>query len=142
MVRDYELMVVFDPNLDETGLEAQKDRIAGSITQRQGTIVGIDEWGRRRLAYPIGRLRDGVYVLYRLNLTPGSTVEIERGLKLMEFVVRHLLVRVEEHAAPTSPTPTPTPTAEATRTAEATPTADETPTADAPAAEQPEAAAV
>jgi small subunit ribosomal protein S6 len=138
VVRDYELMVVFDPNLDETGLEAQKDRIAGSIAQRQGTIVGIDEWGRRRLAYPIGRLRDGVYVLYRLNLTPGTTVEIERGLKLMESVVRHLLVRVEEHAAPARPTPSPTPAAEVTPAAEETPTAE----ADVPAAEQPEAAAV
>jgi small subunit ribosomal protein S6 len=94
-VRDYELMVVLDPNLDDTAVEALNNRIAGMVTQRGGTIESVDNWGRKRLAYPIGRYRDGVYILTRMQLPPTAAVEIERQLKLTETVIRHLLVRAE-----------------------------------------------
>ena len=94
-MRDYELMVVLDPNLDETALEAINTRIQTLVTQRGGTIENVDGWGRRRLAYPIGRYRDGFYVLSRVQLPPNAAVEIERALKLNESVIRHLLVRAE-----------------------------------------------
>jgi small subunit ribosomal protein S6 len=57
-VRDYELMVVLDPNLDEAAIDALNARIQTMSTQRGGTIENVDVWGRRRLAYPIGRYRD------------------------------------------------------------------------------------
>jgi small subunit ribosomal protein S6 len=94
-VREYELMVVLDPNLDDAAIEAMNTRIQNLVTQRGGTIENVDFWGRRRLAYPIGRFRDGVYVLTRLQLPPEAAVEIERALKLTESVIRHLLVRAE-----------------------------------------------
>ena len=94
-MRDYELMVVLDPNLDDAAIEAMNNRIHTLVTQRGGTIENVDAWGRRRLAYPIGRFRDGVYILTRLQLPPGATVEIERALKLTESIIRHLLVRAE-----------------------------------------------
>jgi small subunit ribosomal protein S6 len=101
-VRDYELMVVLDPNLDDAAVEAMTTRVSSLITQRGGSVDNVDQWGRRRLAYPIGRYRDGVYILTRLSLNPGLTSEIERALKLTESVIRHLLVRVDELApAPT-----------------------------------------
>jgi small subunit ribosomal protein S6 len=92
-VRDYELMVVLDPNLDETGIDALSTRIQSLVTQRGGTVDNVDTWGRKRLAYPIGRFRDGFYILHRLQLPPNAAVEIERALKLTESVIRHLLVR-------------------------------------------------
>jgi small subunit ribosomal protein S6 len=88
-------MVVLDPNLDDAAVEALNTRIQSLATQRGGIIEGIDNWGRRRLAYPIGRYRDGVYILYRLQLPPNAAAEIERALKLTESVIRHLLVRAE-----------------------------------------------
>ncbi len=94
-MRDYELMVVLDPNLDDSALEAMNTRITTLISQRGGTSENVDGWGRRRLAYPIGRFRDGFYVLSRLKLPPNAAVEIERALKLNESVIRHLLVRAE-----------------------------------------------
>jgi len=93
-------MVVLDPNLDETALEAMNNRIQTLITQRGGSSENVDGWGRRRLAYPIGRFRDGYYVLSRVQLPPTATVEIERALKLNESVIRHLLVRSEGLVAP------------------------------------------
>jgi small subunit ribosomal protein S6 len=100
VVRDYELMVVLDPNLDEAAIEAMNTRIGGLVTQRGGTVENVDTWGRKRLAYPIGRFRDGFYILNRLQLPPNAATEIERALKLTESVLRHLLVRSEGLSAP------------------------------------------
>jgi small subunit ribosomal protein S6 len=94
-VREYELMVVLDPGMDDTAVEALNTRIANMVSQRGGTIDSVDNWGRKRLAYPIGRYRDGVYILTRMQLPPTAAVEIERALKLTESVIRHLLVRAE-----------------------------------------------
>ncbi len=99
-MRDYELMVVLDPNLDDAAVEALNTRIQGMVTQRGGTIENVDAWGRRRLAYPIGRYRDGVYILSRFQAPPNAAAEVERALKLTETVIRHLLVRAEGLAAP------------------------------------------
>src|SRR5258708_14843834 len=88
-------MVVLDPNLDETAIEAMNSRIQSLVTQRGGTVENVDTWGRKRLAYPIGRFRDGFYILSRLQLPPTAAVEIERALKLTATVIRHLLVRSE-----------------------------------------------
>ena len=100
-MRDYELMVVLDPNLDEAGVEALTTRITNLVSQRGGSVESVENgppWGRRRLAYPIGRYRDGFYVLTKLTLPPTVAAEIERALKLTESVVRHLLVRADELA--------------------------------------------
>ena len=95
-MRDYELMVVLDSNLDEAQTEAASTRITTLVTQRGGTIQNTDAWGKRRLAYPIGRHRDGTYILMHLQMAPTLAAEVERTLKLMESVIRHLIVRVDE----------------------------------------------
>src|SRR6266581_2936278 len=88
-------MVVLDPNLDEAAIETLNTRVQTLVTQRGGSVENVDTWGRKRLAYPIGRFRDGFYVLNRLQLPPTAATEIERALKLTESVIRHLLVRSE-----------------------------------------------
>ena len=94
-MREYELMIVLDPNLDEAAVTTAKNRVESVIGQR-GVVKSVDDWGRRRLAYPIGRLRDGTYVLVRFQAKPEVAQDVERALKLMESVVRYLVVRVEE----------------------------------------------
>jgi small subunit ribosomal protein S6 len=96
-------MVVLDPNLEEAAVEALNARIASLATQRGGSVESVDSWGRKRLAYPIKRYRDGIYILTRLRLAPTTAAEIERALKLTETVIRHLLVRAEGLA--TTPAP-------------------------------------
>lgn len=102
-MRDYELMVVLDPNLDEAAIEALNTRIQNLVTQRGGTIEHVEAWGRKRLAYPIGRYRDGVYILSRFQMPPNAAAEIERALKLTDSVIRHLLVRAEGLAPASTP---------------------------------------
>jgi small subunit ribosomal protein S6 len=97
-MRTYELMVVLDPNLDEAGVEAVNQRVANLVAQRGGRVVDAEAWGRRRLAYPIARHRDGLYLLSHLQLETEATTELERALKLNENVIRHLLVRYQPSA--------------------------------------------
>jgi small subunit ribosomal protein S6 len=104
-MREYELMVVLDPNLEDAAVDALNTRIQNMVTQRGGTIDSVDAWGRRRLAYPIGRYRDGVYILSRFQMPPNAAAEIERALKLTESVIRHLLVRAEGLATTPAATP-------------------------------------
>ncbi len=96
MVRDYELMVVLTPELDDEGVTAATERVTSLVTSRGGEFVDLQPWGRRRLAYPIRNFRDGHYSVARLKLAPEATEPIERGLRLADPVLRHLLVRLDE----------------------------------------------
>jgi small subunit ribosomal protein S6 len=92
-VREYELMCVLNPELDEPGLEAQNERLKSLITSRGGEVVDVQSWGRRRLAYPISRFRDGFYSVTRFTMPPEEADALERSLRLTESVIRHLIVR-------------------------------------------------
>jgi small subunit ribosomal protein S6 len=96
-MRDYELMVVLTPELDEDGVTAATDRVKTLVTSRGGEVVDLQAWGRRRLAYPIQKFRDGFYTVAKLKLSPEATEPLERGLTLSEAVLRHLLVRMDEN---------------------------------------------
>ena len=105
-MRDYELMIVLDPSLDEEAVKAATTRISGLVEQRGGTVENVEEWGRRRLAYPLGKNRDATYVLFRLNVKPETAFELEHALSLIEPIMRHLVIRVEKHApAPAAAAP-------------------------------------
>lgn len=95
-MRDYELMCVYNPDLDDAGHETQSERVKTLITSRGGEVVSIEPWGRRRLAYPIKGFRDGIYSVTRFKMAPEQTEALERGLRLTESVIRHLIVRPDE----------------------------------------------
>ena len=97
-MRSYELMVILLPELGEEGLSEMLDNIREWITSEDGKIVNLDNWGRRKLAYPIRKIREGNYLLYDLELDPTSIPEIERNIGLSESVLRYLIVRKEEVA--------------------------------------------
>lgn len=95
-MRDYELMVVLSPELDEAGVDATTERLGTQISERGGEVVDVQKWGRRRLAYPIAKHRDGFYTVAKLKLAPEHADPLERSLRLNESVIRHLLVRLDE----------------------------------------------
>jgi small subunit ribosomal protein S6 len=86
-------MCVLDPELDEAGLEAQHERLRTLIAARNGEVVSIDPWGRRRLAYTIKGFRDGLYVITRFKMPPTEADALDRNLRLTEAIIRHLLIR-------------------------------------------------
>ena len=98
--RDYELMVIFHPELSEEDLVSEGGKVEAHINGVDGSIRLVNReapWGRRRLAYPIrngGRdIRDGVYVLYYFTAESGKIEEIEREIKLQDRIIRYLLTQ-------------------------------------------------
>ncbi len=90
MNRDYELGVIFNPEVSEEETRSVLDRIDQIATTHDGQVVRVNQWGRRRLAYPIERHRDGLYVFIDMILTPETVSELERMLKVSEIVLRHM----------------------------------------------------
>ena len=97
-MRQYELTFIVHPDLDEPGRSALLAKVQGWITQEGGSVRQVNDWGRRRLAYPILKLREGHYYLLNIDMEPGRVSELERNIKLSEDIIRHLVVRVEEAA--------------------------------------------
>jgi small subunit ribosomal protein S6 len=97
-VRRYELMLVFRPDAPDERLSAIIDRTTRQITAAGGQIVKVAPWGRRRLAYPIDRQREGSYHIVVFESPAEAIAELERSLLITEEVLRHLIVRQERPA--------------------------------------------
>jgi len=95
-LRDYELVVIISPEVAEEELAAALERIDRYITERGGAITEVNQWGRRKLAYPIKNYMEGHYVLTQFKMEPGLTAGLEASLRLSEEVLRHLLVRLSD----------------------------------------------
>ncbi len=94
--RDYELVVVLSPDVAEDRSEAVIGKVSQLITERGGSLSTVDQWGRRKLAYPIKHFTEGDYVLARFTMTPRFTKELEANLQISEEVLRHLLVKLSD----------------------------------------------
>jgi small subunit ribosomal protein S6 len=94
-MRRYELMLVVRPDVPEDRVQAILDRSTRAITGAEGQIVKVSPWGRRRLAYPIERYREGSYHIIHFDAPAEVIAELERTLLITEEVLRHLVVRVE-----------------------------------------------
>jgi small subunit ribosomal protein S6 len=90
-MRDYELMCVVHPDLDENALSEMVKRISGWVTDNGGTVVKADVWGKRQLAYPIRKQKQGQYVLFQVNMAPSTGAILARNLRFQEPVLRFLL---------------------------------------------------
>jgi small subunit ribosomal protein S6 len=89
--RDYELAFILSPEVNEEETRAMLERVEQIVATYGGQIVKVNQWGRRRLAYPIQRHRDGQYIFIDMILTPETVVELERMLKVSEIVLRHMM---------------------------------------------------
>lgn len=93
MSRDYELAFILNPEVNEEQTQTILGRVSQVVANHGGQIVKVNQWGRRRLAYPIERHRDGLYVFIDMILTPETVIELERTLKVSEEVLRHMVKR-------------------------------------------------
>ena len=94
--RQYELMYIVLPEVGEQELADLHQQVEGIIARFGGTLDKTEAWGRRKLAYDIKRQREGTYVLDFIT-GPGEMVkELDRRLKVIDQVMRHLIVRVDE----------------------------------------------
>ena len=98
MTRSYELTFIIKPDVDAANLTVLLDKVKDIITTEGGTIVKVDQWGLRRLMYPIRKYREGHYFFELLQLEGTSINRIENRLRLTEDIIRYLLVRADENA--------------------------------------------
>ena len=94
--RQYELIYILPPETTEQQATELHDQVAQIVARLQGQIERTENWGRRKLAYEIGHFKEGVYVLEVINGSGELMKEIDRRLKVIDQVVRHMIVRVDE----------------------------------------------
>jgi small subunit ribosomal protein S6 len=94
--RQYELVYILPPDTTEQQVAELHEQVGQIVTRMNGTIEKNENWGRRRLAYEIARHKEGVYVLDVINGSGELMKEIDRRLKVMDQVIRHMVVRVDE----------------------------------------------
>ena len=94
-MRHYELMVIFDPDLEERTVAPSLDQFLGVVRNGGGSIEKVDVWGRRRLAYEIAHKAEGVYAVVDLRAEPALVQELDRQLNLNEAVLRTKVLRLD-----------------------------------------------
>src|SRR5262245_21055748 len=96
MSRKYELVYVVSPDATDDQVAELHTQVESIIQRMNGQLEKTDNWGRRKLAYDIGRHKEGTYVLEVINGDGELMKEIDRRLKVTDLVIRHLTVRVDE----------------------------------------------
>ena len=94
--RQYELVYIVSPDASEQTIAELHTQIEQVVARMHGQIEKTENWGRRRLAYEIGHQKEGVYVLEVINGSGDLMKELDRRLRVMDQVIRHIVVRVDE----------------------------------------------
>jgi small subunit ribosomal protein S6 len=96
MNRKYELVYVVSPDATEEQVTDLHNQVDAIVQRMGGTLEKTENWGRRKLAYEIGRHKEGTYVLEAIDGNGDLMKEIDRRLKVSDLIIRHLVVRVDE----------------------------------------------
>lgn len=95
-MRDYEIMYIIRPNIEEEARKELIERFSNLLTDNGATIDKVDELGSRRLAYEINDFRDGYYVVINFKGDQEAVNEFDRQAKFSDDIIRHMVVRLDE----------------------------------------------
>ncbi len=95
-LRNYEVMVILDPSLEERTIAPSLDAFLNVVKNDGGSVEKVDIWGRRRLAYEINKHAEGIYAVIDLKAQPSAVLELDRQLNLNESVLRTKVLRPDE----------------------------------------------
>jgi len=90
-MRNYEVVFIIHPDLDETAVNGMIEKVKGWITEAGGTVDNSELWGKRRMAYMIRKQREGQYVYFQATMAPAFSSELDRNLRLTEPIMRYLI---------------------------------------------------
>ena len=93
-LRDYEIVIILTPEANEGEVEAAIERVSAFITDRGGSVSEREIWGLRRLAYPINKFMEGIYILAKFSLDADDVIELDRSLNTSEDIIRHLVTKL------------------------------------------------
>lgn len=94
--RVYEVMYIVTPDAADDDITKLNDSLQTIITDQGGSIVRVDDMGRRKMAYEINRKKEGYYVLFEIEGTGREIAELERRMRVNDLIMRYLTVRVDE----------------------------------------------
>jgi len=95
-MRDYELVIIVTPEIDETATAEVVEKVKSWITDSGGSIESFDEWGRQKLAYLIRKQKEGLYYLFNLKLEPSAVATLEQNFRLEESILRFLIINRDD----------------------------------------------
>lgn len=95
-MRQYEMMIILDPENDERTLQGSLEKLLAVVPNEGGTLDNVDILGKRRLAYEINKKSEGIYVVVYMTAEPATVQELDRQLGLNESIMRTKLLRYEE----------------------------------------------
>ena len=98
-MRAYELMIIFDADVEDTSVNEHLANVGRLIEAGGGTVVKTDRWGRRRFAYEINHKWEGIYVVLEIVTEASNLDDLERMLRIADEVVRHKLIRLPDREA-------------------------------------------
>jgi small subunit ribosomal protein S6 len=93
-VRTYETLFIVNPDLEESDINKTVDLIQETITAGGGTLIKVDRWGKRQLAYQLRKKREGYYVLIYFEALPTVITELQRRFKLTDTILRHVVLQL------------------------------------------------
>ena len=98
-MRAYELMVIFDADVEDAAIQEALKRLGEQVVAGGGSVAKTDMWGRRRFAYEINHKFEGTYVVLEIVTEARNLEDVERSLRLADEVVRHKLMRLPDAEA-------------------------------------------
>ncbi len=96
VMRKYEIMYIIRPNIEEEAKKALVERFNTILTENGAELAESKDWGKRRLAYEINDLRDGYYMIVKVNAEAAAVQEFDRLAKISEDIIRHIVIKEEE----------------------------------------------
>jgi len=91
---DYELVAIISPEIDEEGMGRIIDEVGKRVTNRGGAVNETNKWGKRKLAYPLRKFKEGNYISTRFKLDSKLIKEVEAEIRASEEILRHLVVKI------------------------------------------------
>jgi small subunit ribosomal protein S6 len=104
-MRKYETIFILDPDLEEEQALSVIEKVKGIITQTNGEILKVEDWGKRKLAYEVKKKPKGHFILIHFQGSPALLSELERNFRVMDAVIKFQSVRLGEGQASSSEAP-------------------------------------
>ena len=95
-MRIYEELFIIRPDAPDEEIDAYIETMRGVVAAAGGSVDKMEKWGKRKLAYRVGKYREGAYVLFQFNAGPEAVKEFERRLRVSDLVIKFLTVRIDE----------------------------------------------
>jgi small subunit ribosomal protein S6 len=102
--REYETIFILKPDVSNEVIGATNTKIRGVIEAGGGTMLKVENWGRRKLAYEVKKQLKGIYIFFRYLGNPGLVEEVERNLRLTDVVIRQYSIKMAENVDPATRT--------------------------------------